>query len=120
MAQRAQKSDQKMSSFADPDTEAARIASMEKKARIYRMVKNGEHVPKHLRDELLVEMDREGDSDDSRSRSSRSRSRSRSWSRSRSRSRSRDRNNWDRDESAQLARDSSRVAVGGCSHLSQA
>ncbi|KAF9303355.1 hypothetical protein BGZ74_003928 [Mortierella antarctica] len=106
VAQRALKSDQTTSSSVDPDTEAARIASMEKKAHIYRMIKNGEHVPKHLRDELLVEMEREGDSDDSRSWSSRSRSRSRSMSRSRSR----DRNNWDRDESAQLAKDPSKVA----------
>ncbi|KAG0038530.1 hypothetical protein BGZ82_011733 [Podila clonocystis] len=56
VAQRAQKSDQKTSSSADPDTETARTASMEKKARIYSMIKSGEHVPKHLRDELLPEL----------------------------------------------------------------
>ncbi|KAG0350488.1 hypothetical protein BG005_010005 [Podila minutissima] len=56
VAQRALKSDQTTSSSVDLDTEAARIASMEKKAHIYRMIKNGEHVPKHLRDELLPEL----------------------------------------------------------------
>ncbi|KAF9208377.1 hypothetical protein BGZ49_008962 [Haplosporangium sp. Z 27] len=115
----------------DPEGDAVRKVAMERKAKMYEMLKRGEDVPDHLREELLVEFeyknrgDRRRDSDQSdwsdsddtsggnkgRRRRSRSRSkegfrgRKRDWGnerRSRSRSRS---NDWDRDESATLARD---------------
>ncbi|KAF9903989.1 hypothetical protein BX616_001444 [Lobosporangium transversale] len=115
--------------YNDSEAEATRKAAMERKAKVYEMLERGEDVPDQLREELLVEFehrDRRRDysdsdisSDDTRERSGRRRSRSRgrergregefrgrrraSWGRGgRSRSRSSD---WDRDESAALARD---------------
>ncbi|KAF9433254.1 hypothetical protein BGZ76_009697, partial [Entomortierella beljakovae] len=109
--------------------ETARKIAMERKAKMYEMLKRGEDIPDRLRDEVLVEFEYKGrgrrrddsdtnssDSDDSsgdkRGRRSRSRSRGREKFRGRrrdgdrvrrgSRSRSSD---WDRDESSALARD---------------
>ncbi|KAF9172510.1 hypothetical protein BGX20_005470 [Mortierella sp. AD010] len=123
IAARAKRNDMTLTS-EDPEGDTARKVAMERKAKMYEMLKRGEDVPDRLRDELLVEFEYknrgrrhdtdESDSDDMEAgKKSRRRSRSnegfrgrrRDWSddsRSRSRSRS---SEWDRDESAALARD---------------
>ncbi|KAI1299822.1 hypothetical protein EDD11_006375 [Mortierella claussenii] len=127
LLKRAKKHDVSMRS-EDAEGETARRAAMERKAKMYEMLKRGEEVPDRLREELLVEFEYKdrgrrssmSDSDDSddgpkynRRGNSRSRSRSREgfqgrrrtdWKRH-SRSRSRSQEDWDRDESALVARD---------------
>ncbi|KAF9945747.1 hypothetical protein BGZ72_001056, partial [Mortierella alpina] len=109
LAKRASKHDGP-SPNEDSDGESARKAAMERKSKMYEMLKRGEDVPDRLREELLVEFeykDREhGSSDEDRRRDDgrRYRSMDRRRSHSRSRSRSRD-SDWDRDESVALSRD---------------
>ncbi|KAG0207066.1 hypothetical protein BGX28_001609 [Mortierella sp. GBA30] len=104
LTKRAGKHDTSYSS-EDPEGESARRAAMERKAKIYQMLKRGEDVPDRLREELLVEFEyknrkygSEDDSDSDDRRMCRSRDRRRSRSRSRE-------SDWDRDESVALARD---------------
>ncbi|KAF9182641.1 hypothetical protein BGZ51_004527 [Haplosporangium sp. Z 767] len=56
LSKRAGKYDVSISS-EDPEGENARKAAMERKAKIYEMLKRGEDVPDKLRDELLVEFE---------------------------------------------------------------
>ncbi|KAF9956384.1 hypothetical protein BGZ70_009916 [Mortierella alpina] len=94
------------STQADPDGEGARRAAMERKSKMYEMLKRGEDVPDRLREELLVEFEYknrgQGSSDDDSGGEDARRYRRRDRRRSRSRSRESD---WDRDESVALSRD---------------
>ncbi|KAG9325255.1 hypothetical protein KVV02_000003 [Mortierella alpina] len=106
LAKRASKHDGP-SPNEDPDGESARKAAMERKSKMYEMLKRGEDVPDRLREELLVEFEYKnrghGSSDDDDSGSNDGR-RYRSRDRRRSRSRSKE-SDWDRDESVALSRD---------------
>ncbi|KAF9925498.1 hypothetical protein BGZ67_008574 [Mortierella alpina] len=56
LAKRARKHDG-LSPNEDPDGESARKAAMERKSKMYEMLKRGEDVPDRLREELLVEFE---------------------------------------------------------------
>ncbi|CAO3571566.1 unnamed protein product [Mortierella alpina] len=105
LAKRASKHDGH-STQKDPDGEGARRAAMERKSKMYEMLKRGEDVPDRLREELLVEFEYKNrghrSSDDDSGGDDGRRYRSRDRRRSRSRSRESD---WDRDESVALSRD---------------
>ncbi|KAI7817993.1 hypothetical protein BC939DRAFT_464360 [Gamsiella multidivaricata] len=120
LAKRVQKQDAMSPTEADPEGESARRVAMERKAKMYELLKRGEDVPDRLREELLVEFeyknrDRLSDESDSDDGGYRGRSRSRSrerefrgrkrqdWESGRRRSRSRS-SDWDRDESLVVAR----------------
>ncbi|KAF9924087.1 hypothetical protein FBU30_005900 [Linnemannia zychae] len=121
LAQRSSRHDYSTRQSTDDD-QSERKAALERKAKMYDMLKRGggEDLPDRLREEMLVEFDdprrrrkydsggdsyesSEEDDDGGRGRIFRSRGerrRSRSWSRSRSRSRERD-----EDESRRISRD---------------
>ncbi|KAF9098549.1 hypothetical protein BGX29_007524 [Mortierella sp. GBA35] len=112
LAGRSKRHDDTSSLPDDPEEgQAARKAALERKAKMYEMLKRGddEDIPDRLRDELLVEFDdprrRRHDSESDSNESDEGAGRFRS-SRQRRRSRSRDDgDDWDRDESRRVARD---------------
>ncbi|KAG0366646.1 hypothetical protein BGZ54_005069 [Gamsiella multidivaricata] len=57
LAKRVQKQDAMSPTEADPEGESARRVAMERKAKMYELLKRGEDVPDRLREELLVEFE---------------------------------------------------------------